>query len=90
MSDKNIDGLIDENGHNRAVSMFLAMYGNESEVSIGRMQAHLENCGFRGCAPDWVALEKGVLTIARAREWIRHLFELERMQAEAPRPRIAS
>lgn len=90
MSDKKIDGLISEDGENHAVSMFLAMYGNESGVTIARMQAHLENCGFRDCAPEWVAKEEGYLTITRAREWIRHLFELERMPAEALRPRIAS
>lgn len=90
MSDKKLDGLVDESGENRAVSMFLAMYGTEAEVSIARMQTHLENCGFRDCAPGWVAEEEGLLTITRAREWIRHLFQLERLPTEALRSRIAS
>lgn len=73
--------LIDENGDNRAVQLFLAMYGNEDDVSIARMQLHLERYGFGCYLPDWVETEKGVLTITRAREWIRHLFLLEKAEA---------
>lgn len=80
--------LIDDNGDNRAVHMFLAMYGNEDDVSVARMQIHLENYGFGGCSPDWAKTEKGVLTITRAREWIRHLFLIETAEALKPKVRI--
>lgn len=84
MRKKAIDNLIDDTGQNRAVCMFLALYGNETEVSVARMQAHLEDCGFGNCSPEWVATEQGILKITRAREWIRHLFELEEAVALGP------
>lgn len=84
MHNEAIRYLIDENGNNHAVSMFLALFANENNVSIARMHAHLENCGFINCSPRWVETEKGVLTITLAREWIRHLFNLETSAAFRP------
>lgn len=71
--------LLDDDGENRAVRMFLAHYGGSRGVSVGGMQTHLRMCGF----PLWPAWcdepgeHKQHLTKAGAQLWIRHLFSLE-------------
>ena len=88
MNNEAASNLTDDNGDNRAVHMFLAMYGNENDVSIERMRTHLENYGFIDCLPEWVANEKGTLTLNRAQEWLRHLFDLEK--ARSPLPKVGA
>ena len=73
-------GLLDTDGENRAVRMFLALYGGACGVTIGKMRKHLEMAGFNGDAwPAWAALahDDVHLTKMGAQMWIRHLFALE-------------
>ncbi|MBU3577509.1 hypothetical protein [Polynucleobacter sp. UK-Kesae-W10] len=74
-------GLLDLDGENRAVRMFLALYGGACGVTIGKMRKHLEMAGFNGDAwPAWAALahDDVHLTKMGAQDWLRHLFDLER------------
>ena len=69
--------LIDEEGENRAVRMFLALYGGHSGVTKEQMRKHLQMSGFDGAWPEWVTTHDGHLTKGGAQLWIRHLFSLE-------------
>lgn len=70
--------LVDEDGENYAVRMFLSHYSSGS-TSADQMKCHLENCGFHGLWPEWVNDPKnsGHLTKGGAQDWLRYLFALE-------------
>ena len=74
--------LLDEDGENRAVRMFLALYGGASGVTVGAMRKHLTFAG-HPYWPEWAAqeAEQAHLTKAGAQLWIRHLFSLEASNA---------
>lgn len=76
--------LIDKTGENRAVRMFLALYGGMTGISVKQMKIHLEHSGFNDCWPAWVIdpANQGHLTKGGAQDWLRHLFALE--QGEQP------
>lgn len=67
--------LCDTDGENRAVRMFLMMYGAQS-CQIDKMRKHMELGGFPFW-PEWVSGAEGHLTKAGAQSWIRYLFALE-------------
>lgn len=69
--------LLDSDGENRAVRMFLALYGGASGVTTDQMRKHLKMSGFDGAWPDWVN-QNVHLTKGGAQLWLRHLFALER------------
>ena len=71
--------LLDDDGENLAVRMFLAHYGGGAYQSIGAMKTHLERSGFVDCWPEWCNTEHPSthLTKAGAQLWLRHLFNLE-------------
>ena len=74
-----IEDLVDqEDGENRAVRAFLALYGGGSAVTTEAMKQHLERSGFPFW-PAWVPEPgaRGHLTKGGAQHWIRHLFSLE-------------
>lgn len=73
--------LIDDDGENRAVRMFLALYGCNPQVTVGGMRNHLEFSGYPHW-PEWVDTEpEGAhLTKGGAQLWLRHLFALECVQ----------
>lgn len=71
--------LIDPvDGENRAVRMFLALYGCNPSTTVGQMRQHLTFSGFPHW-PDWAAAEpeSAHLTKGGAQHWLRHLFALE-------------
>ena len=74
--------MVDDEGENRAVRMFLALYGGACGVTAEQMRKHLKMAGFDGAWPDWADSHNGHLTKAGAQLWIRHLFAL----AEQPAP----
>jgi hypothetical protein len=70
--------LLDDEGENRAVRMFLACYGGNTGVTVGHMRQHLEMCGYPYW-PDWTLdCPKAHLTKGGAQNWLRHLFALEK------------
>lgn len=69
--------LIDDEGENQAVRMFLALYGGACGVTSEQMRKHLTMAGFDGAWPEWANSNNGHLTKAGAQLWIRHLFALE-------------
>lgn len=69
--------LMDEDGENRAVRMFLAAYNGLRAVTIEQMRMHLTAAGYEGCWPAW-ANTTGHLTKSGAQDWLRHLFGLEK------------
>jgi len=73
------DDLLDTDGENRAVRMFLAIYGTSS-LTIQAMKQHLEYCGYPYW-PEWADKYQDSdtthLTKLGAQNWIRHLFALE-------------
>lgn len=73
------DGLqmVDDEGENRAVRMFLALYGGRYGITAEQMRKHLAMAGFNGAWPQWASNHNGHLTKAGAQLWIRHLFSLE-------------
>lgn len=77
--------LIDDDGENRAVRMFLAQYGCNPGTTIGQMRKHLEMSGFAHW-PGWVdqVSQAGHLTKGGAQNWLRHLFALEDVLAQKP------
>ncbi|MBH2008331.1 MAG: hypothetical protein I8H71_01390 [Xanthomonadaceae bacterium] len=69
--------LIDpEDGENRAVRMFLALYGMRPSLTVAAMRDHLTFSGFPHW-PAWAADDAGHLTKGGAQDWLRHLFALE-------------
>ena len=69
--------LLDDDGENRAVRMFLAAYGAPG-LTVARMREHMESAGWPQ-VPEWVTKPEaqGHLTKAGAQSWLRHLFALE-------------
>ncbi len=70
--------LLDEDGENRAVRMFLLLYGGAHGLTVGRMKSHLCASGHPHW-PAWVenSPQGAHLTKAGAQLWLRHLFSLE-------------
>ena len=48
-----IDDLMDTDGENRALRMFLAYYGGNAGISVGNMKDNLRMAGFDGAWPSW-------------------------------------
>ena len=69
--------MVDDEGENRAVRMFLALYGGQTGVTTEQMRKHLRMSGFKDAWPEWANTHEGHLTKAGAQLWIRHLFSLE-------------
>lgn len=70
--------LLDEEGENRALRMFLAVYSGRSGCTITEMQLALKRSGFDGCWPEWANnSEVSHLSKSGAQSWIRHLINLE-------------
>jgi hypothetical protein len=70
--------LVDQDdGENRAVRSFLALYGANT-VSVGAMKAHMRAYGWDNCWPTWAEpMEREHLTKGGAQHWLRFLFALE-------------
>lgn len=68
-----------EDGENRAVRSFLALYGTSVGMSVGYMRKHLEMSGFDKHWPEWVGQKSDGehLTEGGAHDWLRYLFALE-------------
>ena len=73
--------MVDDEGENRAVRMFLALYGGACGVTSEQMRKHLKMAGFDGAWPEWANSNNGHLTKAGAQLWIRHLFALAEQPA---------
>ena len=73
---KESNRLVDQDGENIAVRMFLSYYGASAGVQTEKMRSHLRMAGFDGAWPEW-ANKDAHLTKAGAQLWIRHLFALE-------------
>ena len=73
--------LVDDEGENQAVRMFLALYGSQAGITTKQMRQHLEMAGFDGAWPEWADKERH-LTKAGAQLWIRHLFALAEQPAQ--------
>jgi hypothetical protein len=71
--------LIDDEGENQAVRMFLLLYGGNNGCTTGLMRYHLKASGFNGLWPEWANKDMH-LTKAGAQLWLRHLFNLETAQ----------
>lgn len=70
--------ILDSDGENRAVRMFLLLYGGQFNVTTRQMASHLRAAGFNGAWPDWVQADVDAhLTKGGAQQWLRHLFNLE-------------
>ena len=68
--------LVDEEGENIALRMFLAIYGGNRGVTTKMMRNALRMSGYDGAWPDWA--NKDIhLTKAGAQLWIKHLIDLE-------------
>lgn len=80
------DGLemVDDEGENQAVRMFLALYGGQYGITAEQMRKHLKMAGFDGAWPEWASNHNGHLTKAGAQLWIRHLFSLEQPAQQEP------
>jgi hypothetical protein len=76
--------MVDDEGENRAVRMFLALYGGACGVTAEQMRKHLKMAGFDGAWPEWANDHNGHLTKAGAQLWIRHLFALAEQPAQLP------
>lgn len=74
--------LVDDEGENRAVRMFLAMYGGQAGITVEKMRKLLKMAGFDGAWPEWASADNGHLTKAGAQLWIRHLFALAEQPAQ--------
>lgn len=68
--------LLDKDGENRAVRMFLGLYGCSSPTAL-QMKQHLEMAGYP-YYPDWIDKAPGHLTKGGAQLWLRLLFDLEK------------
>lgn len=76
--------MVDDEGENKAVRMFLALYGGACGVTVEQMRKHLKMAGFDGAWPEWANSNNGHLTKAGAQLWIRHLFALEQPAQRKP------
>ena len=76
--------MVDDEGENQAVRMFLALYGGACGVTSEQMRKHLTMAGFDGAWPEWANSNNGHLTKAGAQLWIRHLFALEQPVQQEP------
>ena len=76
--------MVDDEGENQAVRMFLALYGGACGVTVEQMRKHLKMAGFDGAWPEWANSNNGHLTKAGAQLWIRHLFALEQPAQQKP------
>lgn len=81
---KQIEELVDDEGENQAVRMFLALYGGACGVTAEQMRKHLKMAGFDGAWPEWANNHNGHLTKAGAQLWVRYLFNLERPAQQEP------
>lgn len=74
--------LLDEDGENQAVRMFLMAYG-EPGLTVARMRRHMELAGWPQ-APEWALKPEaqGHLTKGGAQDWLRHLFALEKLAGQ--------
>ena len=83
-----MDDLMDGDGENLALRMFLAYYGGSCGIKVGNMKDHLRMAGFDGAWPAWCN-EPGEdgkhLTKGGTQLWIRHLFSLEPKQVSEGR-----
>lgn len=70
--------LVDDDGENKAVRAFLALYGGQHGITVSSMRLHMRMCGWED-HPQWVKdAPSGMhLTKGAAQAWIRHLFSLE-------------
>lgn len=75
--------MVDDEGENQAVRMFLALYGGACGVTAEQMRKHLKMAGFDHAWPIWATAD-GHLTKAGAQLWIRHLLELEQPAQSKP------
>jgi len=69
--------LLDEDGENQAVRMFLMMYGCCNSPTVKGMRDHLRLAGFDGCWPEWAKTYDHHLTKGGAQSWLRYLFGME-------------
>lgn len=72
-------GLMDD-GENRAVRFFLALYGGQRGITVGNMKENLRMAGYSHW-PAWVDDPKEYhqhLAKTGAQIWLRHLFDLEK------------
>ena len=79
--------LLDEDGENQAVRMFLLMYGGQT-CTVGGMQQHMKLAGY-SYWPDWVGTADKATHLSKggAQDWLRYLFGLEETHnAEGKRP----
>ena len=76
--------VVDDEGENQAVRMFLALYGGSCGVTAEQMRKHLKMAGFDGAWPEWANNHNGHLTKAGAQLWIRHMFNLEQPAQQNP------
>ncbi|MGG4053501.1 hypothetical protein [Delftia tsuruhatensis] len=69
--------MLDDDGENQAVRMFLLLYGQPG-LTVARMREHMEAAGWPQ-VPEWATKPEaqGHLTKAGAQSWLRHLFALE-------------
>lgn len=69
--------LLDDDGENQAVRMFLLLYGQPG-LTVAHMREHMESAGWPQ-VPEWATKPEaqGRLTKAGAQSWLRHLFALE-------------
>ena len=74
--------MVDDEGENQAVRMFLALYGGQYGITAEQMRKHLKMAGFDGAWPEWANSHNGHLTKAGAQLWIRHLFALAEQPAQ--------
>lgn len=75
--------LLDEDGENQAVRMFLTAY-RSGYKTVADMATHMKAAGWDH-APDWALKPEaqGHLTKAGAQSWLRHLFALEKPDGKA-------
>jgi hypothetical protein len=74
--------MVDDEGENQAVRMFLALYGGQYGITAEQMRKHLKMAGFDNAWPEWANSHNGHLTKAGAQLWIRHLFALAEQPAQ--------
>lgn len=68
--------LVDSDGENRAVRMFLAYYGGATGLTVPAMREHLTLAGYPYW-PAWANDDAGHLTKGGAQDWLRFLFTME-------------
>ena len=68
--------LLDEDGENRAVRVFLMVYHRFTKIES--IKIALRRAGFDGCWPAWAESPLVMhLTKSAAQDWIRYLINLE-------------